>query len=154
MGYRVTATLEQVIDAVADQLRDVLTDELQDLHVEAGFFRSAELPAINVYPGPPGAVQTTEFAGFGQLYGAWPLLIRAVVSPADLEAGESLLWALMDDVGDLSIIAALDSDETLGGVSDTIGWGEWSEARDFSPADQDGVFVGAVLPIVVAKAYS
>jgi len=149
------ATLEAIVGAAADQIRtffDAVTDIT--IHVEPGFFRSAELPAINVFPGAPAGPQSAAMAAFGEIYGARPLTIRAVVSPADIEAGESLLWALMDDVGPLSILAALDGDLSLGGVASDVFWGEWSEIRDFSPPDEDGRFVGAVLPIIVTKAHS
>lgn len=149
------ATLEQIVDATADQIRAFLAAVTDiTIHVETGFFRSAEMPAVNVYPGPPAGGAGTSLAAYGDLYGGRPLLIRAVVSPADIEAGESLLWALMDDVGDLSLIRALDNDPSLGGAAFDLSWGEWSELRDFSPPDQEGRYVGAVLPIVIAKAHS
>lgn len=149
------ATLEQIVDAAADQIRTFLSPVTDiTVHVETGFFRSAEMPAVNVYPGPPAGATGTGLAGYGDLYGGRPLLIRAIVSPADIEAGESLLWALMDDVGELSLIRAIAEDPTLGGAAFDLSWGEWSELRDFSPPDQDGRYVGAVLPIVVAKAHS
>lgn len=148
-------TLENIIDAVVAQLDAALSAETDlAIHVQRGFFRAAEMPSVNVYPGPPGGLQATELAAFGDTYGAWSLLVRAVVSPADLEAAESILWGLMDDVGALSLIAALDSDRELGGAATTVFWGEWSECRDFSPPDQEGRYVGAVLPVIVAKAHS
>lgn len=147
-------TLQDTLEALRDLLTDQLSTEEQPIHVEAGFFRSAELPAINVFPGAPAGIQGAAFAAFDDLYGGWPVNVRVVVSPADLAAGESLLWALMDDVGDLSVLAALDSDHTLGGTAQDIAWGEWSDTRDFSPPDSEGRFVGAVLPLIVAKAHS
>jgi hypothetical protein len=76
------ATLEAIVDAAADQIRTFL-DEVTDIaiHVEPGFFRSAELPAINVFPGAPAGSQGVEMAGYGELYGARPLTIRVIVSP-------------------------------------------------------------------------
>lgn len=145
------ATLSEILDAVRDQLTDALA--LDGLHVESGLFRSAEMPAINIYPSAPGLVQ--DLAAFGDLTNGEPLAIRVAVSPADIEAGENLLWEFIDDEASaLSIIAALDSDRTLGGVADTLMWGDWAGYQDFSPPDEPGVFVGSTLPLIVWKAHS
>lgn len=149
------ATLAELLDAIAVQLRTVLEAAAPELgfHIEAGLFRSAELPAINIYP--TSRALTQDFGGFGDLYGGWPMAIRVAVSPADIEAGESLLWSLMDDSTDpLSIILALDSDHSLGGVADDVTWGDWAGYQDFSPPDDSGVFVGSTLPLLVVKARS
>jgi hypothetical protein len=146
-------TLENLLDAVAAQLRTALAAATDlTVHVEAGLFRSAEMPAINVYPAK--AAVRGEFAGFGDLYDPWSMNIRVAVSPADIEAGESLLWAFMDDIGDLSIVAALDGDHTLGGIADDVAWGDWAGYQDFSPPDEAGRYVGSTLPVIVAKAHS
>lgn len=149
------ATLAELLDAIADQLRTVLITAAPELgfHIEAGLFRSAEMPAINIYP--TSRALTQDFAAFGDLYGGWPVAIRAAVSPADIEAGEDLLWALMDDSTDpLSIILALDSDHTLGGVADDVAWGDWAGYQDFGPPDVAGTYVGSTLPLLVVKARS
>lgn len=148
------ATLAAMLEAVADQIRDQLSAVTDiTVHVEPGLFRSAELPAINVYPAPPASIEGTELAAFGDTYGGWPLSIRVAVSPADITAGEALLWALMDDGEDpLSVIAALDSDHTFSGAAQDAKWGEWSGYVDFSPPDEPGKFVGSVLPLIVVKA--
>lgn len=145
------ATLAQLLTAVADLLRDTLT--FDGLHVQPGLFRSAEMPAINIYPAARALTQ--DLAAFGDLYGGWPMNIRVAVSPADIEAGENLLWAFMDDSTDpLSVIAALDSDHTLGGIADDLAWGDWAGYQDFGPIDEPGKFIGSTLPIIVAKAGS
>lgn len=148
------ATLAELLDAVAGQIRDTLADVTDiTVHVESGLFRSAEMPAVNVYPAARALTQ--DLAGFNDLYGGWPMNIRVAVSPADIDAGESLLWAFMDDSTDpLSIIAALDFDHTLGGVADDLAWGDWAGYQDFGPLDEPGKFIGSTLPIIVAKAHS
>ncbi len=146
-------TLANLLDGVTDQIRDVIADVTDvTVHVESGLFRSAEMPSINVYP--TARALTQDLAGFGDLYGGWPMTVRVAVSPADIQAGESLLWEFMDDMAPLSIIAALDSDHTLGGIADDIAWGDWAGYLDFSPPDEGGRFVGSTLPILVAKAHS
>ena len=144
------ATLSELLTAIRDQLEDQL--DFDGLHVEAGLFRSAEMPAINIYPSSRALTQ--DLAAFGDLYGGWPIAIRVAVSPADITSGEELLWSFMDDTGDLSIIAALDYDHTLGGIADDLAWGDWAGYQDFSPPDEGGRFVGSTLPILVAKARS
>ncbi len=146
-----SASLSDLLSAVSGQLESVIAQETSvDVHFEAGLFRSAELPSVNVYPTATGIIQ--DLAAFGDLYGGWPMTIRVAVSPADIDSGEQLLWQFMDDEGSLSIIEALDSDRTLGGLADTLMWGEWAGYLDFSPPDEAGRFIGSTLPIVVAKA--
>lgn len=146
------ATLAQLLDAVRDQLKEALSTEDLPIHVESGLFRAAETPTINVYPAAPSLVQ--DFAAFGNLVGQWPMAIRVAVSPADIEAGEALLWAFMDDTDPLSIIAALDSDSTLGGVASDVFWGDWGGYQDITLPDVPGAHIGSTLPILVVKAES
>ena len=147
-------TQADLIKAVAAQIDDVLADASDvTVHVVAGLFVAAEKPSINVYQAPPGL--PIELAGFGERYGGYHMNIKAVVNPADIDAGEELLWGFTDDDADpLSIIAALDFDRTLNGIADTLMWGEWSGYQDFSPETEPGKFVGATLPLIVAKAHS
>jgi hypothetical protein len=146
-------TLAELLQAVADQIQTAIADVTDvTVHVEPGLFRSAEMPSINVYP--TARVLTQDFAGFNDLYGGWPMTVRVAVSPADIEAGESLLWEFMDEAAPLSIIAALDSDHSLGGIADDLVWGDWAGYLDFSPPDEAGRYVGSTLPLLVAKAHS
>ncbi len=148
-----TATLGELLTAVSDQL-DYVIGQVTDVpvHFVAGLFRAAETPSVNVYPTARGLTQS--FAGFGDLYDAWPMTIRVAVSPADIEAGEDLLWQFMDEGTDLSIIGALEYDHTLSGVADDVVWGDWAGYQDIFLPDQAGTFIGASLPILVAKAHS
>lgn len=147
------------MDALAAQLEDVLQSETDiALHIEPRAFSVAETPAIDMLIANPTGLEDG-LAGFGShvIYGAFPVTLRVRVSTADLYTGEDLLLALIDDEGPLSIIAALDSDRTLGGVCDTLTWGNgfpWGGYSDFPDVNGDGMFLGSTMPIVIVKTQS
>lgn len=153
------ATFAEIMDAMAEQLEDVLQPATDiDLHIEGRAFLAAETPAIDMLIADPSGLEEG-LAGFGNhaLYGAFPITLRVRVSTADIYAGEDLLLALIDDAGPLSIIAALDSDRTLGGICDDLTWGHgfpWSGYRDFPDVNGDGIFLGSTMPIIIVKTQS
>lgn len=150
-------TLADVMTAAADQIDTVLSMETDiKIHVEGRAFIAAEVPAVDMFPTGSHGLEGG-LAGFADEYGGIPLAIRARVSTADLYSGEEILLAMMDDEDPLSIVAALDSDRTLGGVLSTLSWGDgwpWSGYTDFPSLNGDGTLLGSILNIVVVKAHS
>jgi len=152
------ATFAEIMDALAEQLEDLLPVSDYALHIEPRAFSVAEVPAIDMLIANPTGLEEG-LAGFGtySLYGAFPITLRVRVSTADLDTGENILLGLIDDEGPLSIVAALDSDRTLGGVCDDLTWGHgfpWSGYTDFPDLNGDGIFLGSTMPIVVVKTQS
>ena len=146
--------LRDVLDALAEQLEDNLTPPSGvQLHIEGRGFSIAETPAIDmIIPAATGLEEG--LAGFGTYtrYGAFQILIRARVGTADIIGGEDLLLDMMDEEGDMSIVAALDADRTLGGAVDSLTWGRgwpWSGFQDFPLSDGSGILLGSTMPIVV-----
>lgn len=146
--------LRAVLDAFAAQLEENLTPpEGVDLHISGRAFAIAETPAIDIYM-PPATGLEEGLAGFGSAtrYGAFPILVRVRMGTADIITGEDLLLDMMDEEGPMSIIAALDADRTLGGVVDSLSWGNgwpWSGYEDFPMSDGNGILVGSTMPVVV-----
>lgn len=152
------ATIAQVMTAVANQLRDELQPQTDiALHIEDRAFLAAETPAIDMLVTSPTGLEAG-LQGYGDLTVAIPLTLRVRVSTADLITGEELLLAFMDDEDPLSIIAALDSDHTLGGWAQDVIWDEttfpWSGYTDFPDINGDGILLGATCQIVVLKGIS
>jgi len=150
----VTATIAQVMDALANQIALTLAAVTDvTIHVEPRTFSIAELPSIDMAL-TAGTGLEGRTTPMGQVYGAIPITIRVRVSPADIYAGEDLLLALMDDVDPLSITAALWANPTLGGVVDDVGWGDgwpWTGYEPFADPNGQGDFLGSRLPIIVMK---
>lgn len=148
------ATIGEIMDAMAEQLEDLIQPATDvTLHFESRAFAVADLPAIDMLVANPTGLEEG-LAGFHDRYGGIPITIRVRVQTADVESGEDILLGLMDDEDDLSIIAALDSDRTLGGVIDDMSWGSgfpWSGYQDFPDANGDGFFLGSTLTVVVIK---
>lgn len=147
------ATLAEIQDAMADLIRDNL-DDITDLQVqvEPRMIVYPTPPTIDIYPGDPS--EDPELASFGDLVGGELIVVRARVHTADSNAGQDILLALMDDEDPLSIVAALDSDPTLGGAaSDTHMRGRGGFAL-FEYPGGDGILLGCLLNYIVVKARS
>jgi hypothetical protein len=147
--------LNDISDGLADQISTALatvTDIV--IHVESHWFETAELPAIDIYHTTDNGLATNLQGGFGDRLPFECFNIRLRVSPADIDAGQRLLYDLVDPDDDLSIIAALDSDPTVGGLAYTLFWGNWGGISSFPDMNGDGSFIGELLPIKVVKAYS
>ena len=141
-----------MMDALAATLKDGLTPPMGvDLHVEPRAFAIAETPAIDMLITSPTGLEAG-LAGFHQNYGGVPITVRARVSTADVYAGEDLLLQMMDADGDMSIVATLDADRTLGGVVSDVQWGDgfpWAGYIDFPMSDGNGILLGSTLTLVV-----
>lgn len=144
-----TATMLEIMDALADMLRNELTGATDiDLQIEPRAVLSPSPPTIDMYPSDPS--EDAAYAGFGDLYGAFLLTVRVRVSTADQESGEDLLLGFMDD-GDLSISAALAVDPLLGGIARVAPLGR-TGYRDFPiPGTEGAVYLGCLWPLLITK---
>lgn len=145
--------LNDISDALADQIANAVaaaTDIV--IHVEGHWFETAELPAIDIYHTADNGLAPNLQGGFGDLLAFECFNIRVRVSPGDIDAGQRLLYELVDMEGDLSIIAALNGDPTVSNLAQTIAWGDWGGMSNFPDLNSDGSFIGEILPIKVVKA--
>ena len=144
--------LLEIFQALAEQIADNITmPEGQELHVEPVPFPIAKSPNINMLITDPTGFEDG-VAGFADVYGGVPVAITFRVPSADLMTAIEMALAFMDIDGPMSILAAIDADRTLGGVVDTIGWGDgfpWSGFTDFPSVNDDGILLGSRLNIVV-----
>lgn len=143
-----TATMAQIMDALADLIRDEITNATDvDLQIEPRAVLSPTPPTIDMYPSDPS--EDAAYSGFGDLDGAFLLTIRARVSTADQEAGEDLLLAFMDD-DDLSITEAIRTDPLLGGIARVAPLGR-TGYRDFPLLGGEGSLLGCLWPLLITK---
>ncbi len=150
-----TKTTAEVMDAMAEQLRDLINIPSNSLPIE---FASRAFvlvpPCVDMYIGNATGLEAG-LAGNYDIYGGVPITIRIRVPTADIEAGEDIILGLMDDLDPLSIVAALDSDRTLGGVINTCYWTDgypWIGLTDFQDPSGNGFFVGSTMTVVILKA--
>jgi hypothetical protein len=149
----VTATLAELMDAVADQIRDAVDDVTDvDVQVEPRMLLNPTPPAIDLYPADPSS--DPDLRAFTNLVGGELLTVRARVSTADHTAGQDLLLALMDDEDPLSIVAAIQADETLGGLATSLDCRERSGFITFIDSASDAALLGATWTVVIVKARS
>ena len=120
-------TLRDVIVAVADQIRTDLA-AVSDLsfQVEPRFVLAPSELVTDIYPSL-GLSNDLQFAGFADSVGGELVTVRTRVPTAALDDSYDILLDMMDDETDVSIIAAIMGDRTLGGV-----------AQDLSPNSRSG----------------
>lgn len=149
-----------ILDALKDQLDDLLVAPPGiTIHVEGRWFLIAETPAIDMRIGNAFGLEAP-MTGFTKhmAYGAIPVVIRVRCGMAAAIEGQDLLYGLIDSDGPLSILAALDSDRTLGGVCDSIAFGDggfpWTGIAPYIDANGDGSLAGSEMTIVVEMTQS
>ena len=108
-------SLLEVAQAAADLITAgtaALAAELDGIQVSPTLVLNPTPPCIDIYPADPFA----ERNAYGPT--SWDVVftVRARVSTADHEGGQLLLLELMDPRSDLSVMAALLTDQTLNGT--------------------------------------
>lgn len=146
-------TKADIQTAIADQIRS-LVDEVDnlDVQVEDRMVLNPTPPTIDIWPGDPSVDQS--FASFGEPMGADIFTLRGRVSTADSRAGQDLLLALMDDEDPLSLAAALDSDQTLGGLTTSLDITNVTGFVLIPDTSSEGAHLGCLWAITVIKARS
>lgn len=116
--------LRDALGALADVLRDSIGDTLADddidAEIEPRLVASPSAPVcIDMYPGPTAREST--WAAFGDISGYDVVIVR-VRTPAatDTDETQDILVDMLDDSHDLSVSAAIESDETLKGYATDV----------------------------------
>ena len=144
------ATLAQLMDALATQIRDVIDDTTDvAVQVEPRWVVNPTPPCIDIYPADPSTDQ--DLRAFGDLVGETTLTVRARVDMSDSTAGQDLLLAFMDDDDPLSIAAAIDEDDTLGGLATSV---DVRSRSGYVRVLEGGDYLGCLWTVVVVKARS
>jgi hypothetical protein len=146
----VTATLAEILDAVADQIRGVI-DDVTDVavQVEPRWVVNCTPPCIDMYPADPSVDQ--ELRSFGEMMGGELITVRARIDQSDSVAMQDLLLAFMDDVDPLSISAALEEEKTLGGIAGGL---DVRDRSGYVRVLEGGDYIGCLWQIMVWKARS
>ncbi len=125
--------LRNILDGLADVLRDEIGSELAadgiDAEIEPRLVMSpSEAVVLDIYPAAPS--RDGEAAAFGDLSGFYVLTVRARVTISDDATAQDILVDMTDDNHSLSVAAAIESDQTLGGYRSR---GCWSIRREAPP---------------------
>jgi hypothetical protein len=112
MSTPATATLNEVMAAIADQLLAQLGPAVDGVQVEPRMLFNPTPPCLDIYPGDPFLLQTA----MGVASREAMFVVRARVSTADSEGGQELLLDLLDPRAPTSVLAALDVDRTFAGA--------------------------------------
>jgi hypothetical protein len=148
-----TATLAEIMDALADQIRSVIDDVTDvDVQVEPRMILNPTPPCIDMYTADPS--EDSELRAFGDSVGGELITVRVRVGTADHAAGQDLLLALMDDQDPLSLVEAMNENDTLDGLASSVYPRERSGYITFIDSASDAALLGATWQVVVIKAPS
>lgn len=104
------------MQAIADALQP-LTLEIPGLQIDPYINGLPTPPTLDIYPDPGTFLERSAYGN-----GSWEavFVVRARVATVDQQAGQQLLLRLMDPrpAEPASVIVALETDPTLGGVCD------------------------------------
>ena len=110
-----------------DELAQVLREEVGgplstdgiDAEIEARLVMSpSEAVVLDVYPSAPS--RDSEAVAFGDLSGFYVVTVRARVTVTDDANAQDILVDMIDDEHDLSVAAAVESDQTLNGYATQV----------------------------------
>ena len=115
--------LRNILDELAQVLREEVGGPLStdgiDAEIEAGLVMSpSEAVVLDVYPSAPS--RDSEAAAFGDLSGFYVVTVRARVTVTDDANAQDILVDMIDDEHDLSVAAAVESDQTLNGYATQV----------------------------------
>lgn len=107
-----------LMDAMATNIRSTLASVADfPVQVEGRLVSAPTPPTIDIYPGDVS--RGTEARAFG-VDGEFLFTVRARVDTNDVDANQEHLLGFMDEYNELSIVAALDTDDTLGGLASSM----------------------------------
>jgi hypothetical protein len=104
------ATTAEIMDALAVQLASELAT-VDGIQVVGRLWWNPTPPCIDIYPASP-AQGADAFGGTKELY----MIVRARINTPDSEGAQEVLLGMMDPTGPDSVEAAIEADDTLGGV--------------------------------------
>ena len=110
------SALTAIMQALADQIETALESLVDELQVTPLLNIDPTPPSIDIYPADP----FQEGIAYGKGNNDLRLAVRARVTTADHEAGQTLLLTLMDPTASTSLGKAIADDRTLGGAVSSL----------------------------------
>ena len=117
---------------------ETLAAEIDNLQVSSYLLLHPTPPAVDIYPGDP----FQDGDGFGAGNNSLFFTVRARTTTADHQGGQGVLYQLLEP--DSGVQDALESDQTLGGLVDTLAVTPEgiSGFRVYADSGGDGQFLG------------
>lgn len=147
--------LRDVVAALAQVLRDEIATELDEdkiqITIEPRLVTSLFTGlCLDIYPGAPS--RDSESAAFGDISGHYVLTVRARGNANDADEVQDILFDMIDDDHALSVAAAIESDQDLGGYATEV----VVDADGFSGIEvfDDGSTIGCKWRVLVGAAVS
>lgn len=136
---------------IASTIETALGSADFEVAVNAGMLFNPTTTAIDVYPDDPFRDEDTAAMGAG---GGYRFIVRARTGLNDLDSGQEILLALMDDENDFSILRVLDDDLSLNGMAQDVFVDGPSGFRPFRDLGGEGTMAGVVWNLLVIPALS
>jgi hypothetical protein len=137
------------MDAMADVLTAELGSAVNQVVPRLNF--NPTPPSIDIYPGDPFTEnQAASFSDPGEAI----FTVRCRATTADNDAGQDVLLAFMDGAGPLSVAAALEEDQTLGGLAGSVYVEGPSGYTIYPDSGGEGALLGCEFRVTVIRAFS
>jgi hypothetical protein len=146
------SSLADIIGELAATIENVTDSSDYEIAVYPGMLFNPTTTAIDIYPDEPFRDEAT--AGMGDIDGGYRFVVRARTGLNDLDAGQSILLALMDDFDDICLAAAVSDDPTLNGMASDVFVSGPSGFRPFRDLGGEGTMAGVVWNVLVLAAQS
>jgi hypothetical protein len=138
------STLAEIATAIASTLEPI-ESEIAELQVYAYLNPNPTPPALDLYPGDP----FQESLAFGRDSRRLRWVVRARVSTADHEAGQLVLFQLMEPAGASSVAAALFANSSLDDTVDNLSVEGPSGFQVFDDPAAQGSYLGVTWDVEI-----
>lgn len=146
------SSVADIVSEIAATIETALQSADFEIAVNAGMLFNPTTTAIDIYPDEPFRDDNT--AAQGDIGGGYRFLVRARTGLNDLDSGQTILLALMDDENDYSIGNVLSDDPTLNGMAQDVFVDGPSGFRPFRDQGGEGNMAGVVWNLLVLAAHS
>jgi hypothetical protein len=146
------SSVSDIVAEIASAISVPLETAPFEITVYPGMLLNPSTTAIDIYPDDP--FRDPETAGMGDISGGYRFAVRARTGLNDLDSGQDILLALMDDENAYAVGYSLADDPTLNGTaSDAMLYGP-SGFREFPVLGGTEKMVGVVWNLLVIAAHS
>lgn len=139
-----SASLREIVAGLATTIDAGISAGLPGVQVEGGLLYNPTPPSVDMYPDNPFLAQTA-------MRDSWEAtwVVRARVSTAAHAEAQGLLLDLLDPRSPISVLAAINTDPTLGGTVDDEAVVSAGSGFTAYPETESGSFLGVEWRVTV-----
>jgi hypothetical protein len=144
--------IADIVAEVAANIQTAVDASDWEIAVYPGMLFNPSTTAVDIYPDDP--FRDDETAGQGDVGGGYRFVVRARTGLNDLDSGQEILLAMMDDEHDLCLAHAIGDDRTLNGYAQDVFVENMTGFRPFRDLGGEGTMAGVQWQVLVLAASS